>query len=412
MTLASADLPTDPEGLRTFAAALRAELAEKDLALAARDAELHAKTLHIEKLRAEPAALRRARFGRSSERLDRAIDQRELAIGDLEEGEAEREARTAAAGRGGSPTAKRRDRRPPGRKPLPGHLPRETVVHAPPCSCPSCGGTVLSKVGEDEREVLEYVPSYFKVVRHLRPKLSCRACEAIAQAPVPALPIERGRPGPGLLAHVLVSKYCDHLPLYRQGVIYARAGVDLDRSTLADWVGHAVFLLVALADANGRHARRGEAVHADDTPVPVLDPGRGRTKTGRLWVLVRDERPWGSAVPPAAFYLYSPDRKGEHAEELLGGCRGFLHTRTATPASAGSTLPSRGPGRRGWPRWRAGATPGGDCTRSTSPPPRRSRRRRWSGSRTCSRSSGSSAARGRKHASRPAGNARCRCSRS
>src|SRR4051794_1362643 len=146
MTLASADLPTDPEGLRTFAAALRAELAEKDLALAARDAELHAKTLHIEKLRAELAALRRARFGRSSERLDRAIDQLELAIGDLEEGEAEREARTAAA-RGGSPTAKRRDRRPPGRKPLPGHLPRETVVHEPPCSCPACGGTVLGKVG-------------------------------------------------------------------------------------------------------------------------------------------------------------------------------------------------------------------------------------------------------------------------
>src|SRR5437763_10431855 len=324
MTLASADLPTDPEGLRTFAAALRAELAEKDLALAARDAELHAKTLLIEKLRAELAVLRRARFGRSSERLDHAIDQLELAIGDLEESEAEGEARAAAVGRVGSPTPRRPDRRPSGRKPLPGHLPRETVVHEPPCSCPSCGGTVLSRIGEDEREVLEYVPSYFKVVRHLRPKLSCRACETIVQAAMPSLPIERGRPGPGLLAHVLVAKYCDHLPLYRQGVIYARAGVDLDRSTLADWVGHAVFLLVALADAIGRHARAGEAVHADDTPVPVLDPGRGRTKTGRLWVLVRDERPWGSAAPPAAFYLYSPDRKGEHAEQLLGACRGFL----------------------------------------------------------------------------------------
>src|SRR3954447_14860715 len=322
MSLAGADLSTDPEGLRALAAALRAE---KDLALAARDTELHAKTLLIEKLRAELAALRRARFGRSSERLDRAIDPLELSIGDLEEGEAEGQARAAAVGRAGSPTPRRPDRRPSGRKPLPGHLPRETVVHEPPCSCPSCGGTVLGKVGEDEREVLEYVPSYFKVVRHLRPKLSCRACETIVQAPVPPLPVERGRPGPGLLAHVLVSKYCDHLPLYRQGVIYARAGVNLDRSTLADWVGHAVFLLVALADAVGRHARRGEAVHADDTPVPVLDPGRGRTKTGRLWVLVRDERPWGSAVPPAAFYLYSPDRKGEHAEEPLGGCRGFLH---------------------------------------------------------------------------------------
>ena len=412
MSLASADLPTDPEGLRTFAAALRAELAEKDLALAARDAELHAKTLHIEKLRAELAVLRRARFGRSSERLDRAIDQLELAIGDLEEGEAEGEARAAAAGRGGSPTPRRRDRRPSGRKPLPGHLPRETVVHEPPCACPACGGTVLSRIGEDEREVLEYVPSYFKVVRHLRPKLSCRACETIVQAPVPSLPIERGRPGPGLLAHVLVSKYCDHLPLYRQGVIYARAGVDLDRSTLADWVGHAVFLLVALADAIGRHARRGEAVHADDTPVPVLDPGRGRTKTGRLWVLVRDERPWGSAAPPAAFYLYSPDRKGEHAEELLGGVprlparRRLRRLRRALRARAGDRDGAAGRGGvleprpegalRGPPRDRladrqggAGADRGPVRDRAGDPRP----------------GAGSDA-------SRPAGNARCRCSRS
>lgn len=326
MSLASADLPTDPESLRALAATLRAELAEKDLMLAARDAEIHAKTLHIEKLRAELAALRRARFGRSSERLDRAIDQLELAIGELEEGEAEDQARGAAViGRVGSPTPHRPGRQPPGRKPLPDHLPRETVRHAPPCVCPSCGGTRLSKIGEDEREVLEYVPSSFKVVRHLRPKLSCRACETIVQAPMPSLPIERGRPGPGLLAHVLVAKYCDHQPLHRQSVIYARAGVDLDRSTLADWVGHAVFLLVALAQAIGRHVRQGGAVHADDTPVPVLDPGRGRTKTGRLWVVVRDERPWGSTVPPAVFYLYSPDRKALQAEALLGACRGFLH---------------------------------------------------------------------------------------
>jgi transposase len=208
MSLASADLPTDPESLRALAAALRAELGEKDLALAARDAELRAKTLHIEKLRAELAALRRARFGRSSERLDRAIGQLELLVGDLEEGEAEGETRAAAAaGRAGFPAPRRPDRRPSGRKPLPEHLPRETVLHEPPRSCPACGGTTLGKVGEDEREVLEYVPSYFKVVRHLRPKLSCRACETIVQAPMPSLPIERGRPGPGLLAHVLVAKY-------------------------------------------------------------------------------------------------------------------------------------------------------------------------------------------------------------
>jgi len=171
--------------------------------------------------------------------------------------------------------------------------------------------------------VLEYVPSSFKVIQHVRPKLSCRACETVVQRPMPALPIERGRPGPGLIAHVLVSKYCDHTPLHHQMGIYAREGVDLDRSTLADWVGQAVFLLSPLAEAIGRHIRAGAALHADDTTVPVLAPGLG--KTGRLWVLVRDERPWGSDVPPAAFYRYSADRKGVHAQALLGSCRGFLH---------------------------------------------------------------------------------------
>jgi transposase len=327
MSMATADLPGDPAALRAFAASLQAELAEKNMAIAARDAEIHVKTLHIEKLKVQLAILRRARFGRSSEKLDRDIEQLELLIGELEEGQAENAARSATATDTAqrSSTSASRDRQAPGRKPLPEHLPRETVVHEPACSCPCCGGTVLSKIGEDEREVLEYVPSYFKVVRHLRPKMSCRACETIVQAPMPSLPIERGRPGPGLLAHVLVSKYCDHQPLYRQSAIYARAGVELDRSTLADWVGYAVFLLTILAELIGRHARAGPAVHADDTPVPVLDPGRGKTKTGRLWVVVRDERPWGSPAPPAAFYLYSSDRKSEHAETLLRPCRGFLH---------------------------------------------------------------------------------------
>ena len=173
--------------------------------------------------------------------------------------------------------------------------------------------------------MLAYVPSYFKVIVHVRPKMSCRQCETVAQAPLPSLPVERGRPGPSLLAHVLVAKYCDHAPLYRQSAIYARAGVELERSTLADWVGQAAFLLEPLAAAITRHVRAGVALHADDTPVPVLDPGRGKTKTGRLWVLVRDERPWASPAPPAVTYLYSPDRKGEHARALLEGWQGFLH---------------------------------------------------------------------------------------
>ena len=323
MSLASQGLPSDPDALRALAAELLARIAEKDLAIAARDAEIHAKTLHIEKLKAQLAVLRRARFGRSSEKLDQAIEQLELLIGELEEGEALSQARRSAATPAGEPSPK--PTRAGGRQRLPEHLPRETVSHPAPCACPSCGGTRLSVLGEDVSEVLEYVPAYFKVVRHVRPRLSCRACETISQAPVPSLPIERGLPGPALLAHVLVAKYCDHLPLHRQSVIYARAGVALDRSTLADWVGSAVFLLAALAEAIGRHARAGPAIHADDTPVPVLDPGRGRTKTGRLWVVVRDERAWESTAPPAAFYRYSPDRKGAHAEALLGSCRGFLH---------------------------------------------------------------------------------------
>jgi transposase len=327
MSLANDPLPADPDALRRFAASLQAELARKEIEIAANAAEIHAKTLHIEKLKAQLAVLRRARFGRSSEKLDRDIEQLELLIGDLEEETAESEARAAnpaATADRGNPV-KPRERRQPARAPLPAHLPRETVTHAAACVCPGCGGTVFSRIGQDEREVLEYVPSSFRVIRHVRPKLSCRTCETIVQALMPSLPIERGRPGPGLIAHVLVAKFCDHTPLHRQSVIYAREGVELDRTTLADWVGQAVFLLAPLAEAIGRHVRAGGVLHADDTTVPVLAPGLGKTRTGRLWVAVRDERPWGSAVPPAAFYRYSPDRKAIHAEALLGTCRGFLH---------------------------------------------------------------------------------------
>jgi transposase len=191
--------------------------------------------------------------------------------------------------------------------------------------CPECGGTRLTRIGADEREVLEYVPSHFKVIVHVRPKMSCRICETISEPPMVDLPIERGRPGPGLVAHVVVSKYADHVPLHRQSVIYAREGVAIERSTMADWVRHAAFLLEPLAEAIGDHVRAGEVLHADDTPVKVLDPGRGQTKTGRLWLAMRDERPWGSSVPPAIYYQYAPDRKGERAEALLSGCRGYLH---------------------------------------------------------------------------------------
>src|SRR4051794_31765008 len=266
MSLAMHPLPADPAELRSFAVSLQAELARKDLELAANAAEIHAKTLHIEKLKMQLATLRRARVGRSSEKLDGEIEQLELLIGELEEDAAAQDARAddaAAKATPGSP-AMPRQRRQPVRQPLPDHLPRETITHDPACSCPGCGGTTFSRIGQDEREVLEYVPSSFKVIRHLRPKLSCRACETIVQAPMPSLPIERGRPGPGLIAHVVVAKYCDHTPLPRQSVIYAREGVELDRATLAGWVGQAEFLLAPFAGAIGRHVRSGTVLHADD----------------------------------------------------------------------------------------------------------------------------------------------------
>jgi len=302
-------------------------LIERERVIAVRDAELYAKTLQIEHIKAQLAVLRRARFGRSSEKLDSEIEQLELVLGELEEGVAESNERAARAQSDAKPGERRKttDRKPFGRKPLPDHLPRERVVHEPALACGSCGGTVLRKIGEDVTEVLEYVPSSFKVIEHVRPKLSCRSCATILQAPLPSFPIERGRAGPALLAHVVVAKFADALPLYRQTAIYQRAGVDLDRSTMADWVGSMAALIDPLYEAIGLHARRGDVHFADDTTVPVLAPGKGRTDTGRLWVVLRDETPWCGSAPPAAFYRYSRDRKAEQAEALLGTCRGFLH---------------------------------------------------------------------------------------
>jgi transposase len=332
MFLATAPIPDDPIALRMFALSLQHEIAVRDTELKTRDVaiqvykdELYNKTLYIEKLKAQLAALRRARFGRSSEKLDRAIEQMELQLGDLEESHAEGAARLKRTTPQPSLATQPREETKSERRSLPEHLPRERVEHEAACACPNCGGKRLSRIGTDEREVLEYVPSHFKVIVHSRPKMSCRDCEKITQEPMPSLPIIRGMPGPGLLAHILIARFDDHLPYYRQSEIYARDGVELDRSTLAEWVGQMANLIDPLADAIGKHVRAGQAIHADDTPVPVLDPGRGKTKVGRLWVAVRDERPWGSGVPPAVFYRYSPDRKGEQAGALLADCTGYLH---------------------------------------------------------------------------------------
>jgi transposase len=306
-------------------ATLRALLAERDAVLAERDAELRNAGFEIEKLKVQLAALRRDKYGRSSEKLAAEIGQIEMLIGDAEEDAAQvaarTEAKTRAKGQPGQP------RRPAIRKPLPEHLPRETVLHEPVFAC-RCGCTDpkrLTKLGEDVTEVLEKIPARLKVIRHVRPRYACRACEAILQAPAPDLPVEKGRPGPGLLAHVLVSKYLDGLPLYRLSAILAREGVEIERQTLADWVGRGAWWLSRLAEAIGAYALRHGLIWTDDTPIAVLAPGRGRTREGRFWVYAIDPRPWQGQGPPAAFYRYSPDRKGERPREHLQGFEGWLH---------------------------------------------------------------------------------------
>jgi transposase len=291
----SRSLPDDIESLQRLVIEQRAALLSRDV--------------EIEKLKIELARLKRMQFGRSSEQLDQTIAQLELSLEELEATESELLAPLVI-----SPPAVEKAK--PARRALPESLPRETVVHEAPCNCPGCGGS-LRALGEDVAEILEYVPSRFKVMRHVRPKFSCASCQQIVQVPAPNRPIARGLAGPGLLAHVLVSKYCDHLPLHRQAQIYAREGVELDRSTLADWVGQSSALLRPLVDALRVHVLSGNKLHADDTPVPVLCPGRGTTKQGRLWTYVRDDRASGNSTPAAVWFAYSPDRKGLHPRAHL-----------------------------------------------------------------------------------------------
>jgi len=296
---ALAALPDDIE-------ALKALVLEQRLALATRASEIEHLKLLIEKLK-------RMQFGRSSERLNKEVEQLELRLEELQTAQAEQAAR--------KPEALPKQR--PARQPLPEHLPRERVVHVPACTCPDCGKE-MRPIGEDVSEVLDYVPEHFRVIRHVRPKLACPGCEKIVQIEAPSRPIDRGMASAALLAHVLVSKYADHLPLYRQFEIYARQGVALERSTLADWVGGCFHLLDPLSAALGRYVLGAQKLHADDTPVPVLEPGRGKTKSGRLWVYVRDDRPAGSKESAAVLFRYAPDRRGERPGEHLKDFCGIL----------------------------------------------------------------------------------------
>jgi transposase len=260
-------MPIDPDNLPSDVATLRAMVAAQQTELVAARAGLLEQRYEIEALRARLARALRVAFGRSSEKLRDQLEQFELTLAELDETIAATEPKDIEADPDGTAPSK------PARRPLPAALPRDIVEHAAPCdaagACVECGGA-LRLLGEDVTELLDYVPGAFRVIRHVRPKLSCRSCEMITQAPAPSLPIRRGRAGAGLLAHVLVSKYCDHLPLHRQAEIYAREDIDLGRSTMADMVGQSARLLRPLVDALGRHVMAGERVHADDTVVPVL----------------------------------------------------------------------------------------------------------------------------------------------
>lgn len=309
-------LPNDIERLQQVILEQRVLLQLRDEELQTARVELQSRDILIQTLKVELARLKRMQFGRSSERLDAEIAQLELALEELEG--AAVSSSVPAAVTSSDATANK-----PRRRPLPDHLPRETITHASACTCPDCGAE-MRVLGDDVAEVLEYVPSSFKVIRHVRPKLCCGSCQRIVQCAAPSRPIERGMAGPGLLAHVLVSKYCDHLPLYRQSEIYAREGIDLDRSTLADWVGQSSRLLNPLINSIKQYVLSAGKIHGDDTPVPVLSPGKGTTKLARLWPYVRDDRPAGSDAPPAVWFAYSPDRKAKHPQAHLKDYRGIL----------------------------------------------------------------------------------------
>ncbi|MDW6022166.1 IS66 family transposase [Mesorhizobium sp. BAC0120] len=297
-----ANLPSD-------IALLKALVRDMAAAVESRESE-------IERLRAIIKKLQRAQFGRRSERLE--PDQFELALEDIE-----------------SDIERVRERHPvpvaetekalPKRTPLPDHLPPvEQLIDVDSPICRHCGGA-LHGIGESVSEMLDYVPARFRVLRITRPKYACRTCNSIAQAPAPERVLARGLATPALVAQVLTAEYCDHTPLYRQAQIYARHGMGLDRSTLAGWVGGACWWLEALHERLMKDVLAADHLFAEDTPVPVLDPGRGRTKTGRLWVYARDQRGWGGEAPPAAVYLFEPDRKAERPIAHLEHFKGVLH---------------------------------------------------------------------------------------
>lgn len=299
---------------------LRAALAAEQLARREAEARASGAEAMVAHLKLMIAKLRHDQYGASSERGRKLLDQMELELEELEASAAE-DAAAVPQPDAGSTNVHAFTRRKPVRGPLPAHLPRERVVLPGPTACPCCGGT-LAKLGETITETLEVIPRQWKVVQTVREKFSCRACETITQPPAPFHPISRGRAGPNLLAMVLDAKFANHLPLNRQSEAYAREGIDLDVSTLADWVGACTATLAPLFTLLRAHVMAAERLHGDDTTVPVL--AKGKTVTGRLWTYVRDDRPFGGPAPPAAIFHYSRDRRGEHPRRHLAEYRGIV----------------------------------------------------------------------------------------
>ena len=386
-----ADLPSVPDDIDALKAALIAARAEA-AAVGAELARARAATANdhslIAHLKLEIEKLRRAIYGPRSERTARLLDQLELQLEEAEADATEDELAAEHATR--STPIKSFERKRPSRKPFPDHLPRERVVVAAPETCPCCGSAKLSKLGEDVTETLEVVPRQWKVIQTVRERFSCRECETIAQPPAPFHVTPRGFAGPTLLAMILFEKFGQHQPLNRQSERYAREGVDLSLSTLADQVGACALALRPLYALIEAHVLSAERLHGDDTTVPIL--AKGKTETGRVWTYVRDDRPFGGKDPPAALYYASRDRSGEHPERHLKGFAGILQA-DAYSGYNRLYLVIAGPARSS--RRCAGATAGASSSNSPTSPPmrdaartlRRSRRslsKRSEGSTPCS----------------------------
>ena len=299
---------------------LRAALAVAHAARLEAEARAAGAEAMVAHLKVMIETFKRDKFGQSSERA-RHLDQLELQLEELEAAASEDALAAEAAAARAAPLVKSFERRKPVRAPLPAHLPRERVVIPAPCSCPDCGGK-LAKLGEDVTETLEVIPRQWKVIQTVREKFTCRSCERITQPPAPFHPIARGRAGANLLAMILHGKFGNHLPLNRQSESFAREGIDLDVSTLADWVGACTGTLAPLVGLIRSHVLGAARIHGDDTTVPVL--AKMRTKTGRLWTYVRDDRPFGGQSPPAAIFYYSADREGVHPNRHLASYAGIL----------------------------------------------------------------------------------------